>query len=466
MQISFGDPGDPGIVGMSIDLCPSYLPGRMNTEADALSRHQDQSEWMLDPVIAQNLFLRFGRPKIDLFASAQTRQVRRYFSADLRDRTALGIDAFLQSWEDLGSPLYAFPPPMLIPLVLARVHQLSAQMILITPWWPRAPWLPELMTMSVCIPYRLPIHQTSVIDVTSNTPLAELDKLRMTAWLISAEPFKNEASHLIWPHSYSRHGNRPHSNHTHQHGTCGVDGVADRAWTLLRYPSTNNLTQYLWYLYSEKKYAWSTLGVYRSAISTLLQPFDDKPIGSDKVISLFMRASYMSRPPLRKLNPIWDVGLVLRKLAEWGDVLTLSRSRLTHRFAMLLASASAMRVSDMFLLCVHDQHLRILPTKWTFLTAFGAKQERQTHSVHPITFNQNVDCSRPCPVAHLVEYMKRTCVERQKDTSHKLFRTTVFPFRPAAESTIAKWLVLVLSDAGTTNSAGSTRAAAVTWSTA
>ena len=218
---------------LSIDLRPSYLPGRMNMEADALSRHQDLSEWMLDPVIAQNLFLRFGRPKIDLFASAQTRQVRRYFSADLRDLTALGIDAFLRSWEDLGSPLYAFPPPMLIPLVLARVHQLSAQKILITQWWPRAHWLPELMTMSVCIPYRLPIHQTSVIDVTSNTPLAELDKLRMTAWLISAESFKNEASHLIWPPSYSRHGDRPHSNHTHQHGICGVDGVADRAWTLL-----------------------------------------------------------------------------------------------------------------------------------------------------------------------------------------------------------------------------------------
>ena len=125
----------------------------------------------------------------------------------------------------------------------------------------------------------------------------------------------------------------------------------------------------------------------------------------------------MSRPPLRKLNPIWDVGLVLMKLEEWGDVLTLSRSRLTHRLAMLLALASARRVSDMFLLCVDDQHLRILPTKWTFLTAFGAKQERQTHSVPPITFNQNADCSTLCPVAHLVEYMKRTRVERQKIVS-------------------------------------------------
>ena len=62
----------------------------------------------------------------------------------------------------------------------------------------------------------------------------------------------------------------------------------------------------------------------------------------------------MSRPPFRKLNSNWDVGLVLRKLEEWGDVLTLSRSRLTHRLAILLALASARRVSDMFLLCVDD----------------------------------------------------------------------------------------------------------------
>ena len=133
---------------------------------------------------------------------------------------------------------------------------------------------------------------------------------------------------------------------------------------------------------------------------------------------------------------------------------------------MLLDLASAKRVSDLFLFCVDDQHLVILSTEWTFLTAFGAKQERQTHSVPPITFTQNVESSRLCPVAHLVEYMRRTSVERLKDTSHKLFRTTVHSFRPAAKSTIAKWLVLVLSDADMVDSAGSTRAAAAAWSVA
>ena len=122
---------------------------------------------------------------------------------------------------------------MLIPLVLASVHQVRAELILITLWWPGAPWLPELMTMSIHIPYRLPIRQDAIMDVTSNTPLAGLDKLRMTAWFISAEPFRNEACQLTLPHSYSLRGNQQHSSHTRQHGTCDADGVADRAWTLL-----------------------------------------------------------------------------------------------------------------------------------------------------------------------------------------------------------------------------------------
>ena len=182
-----------------------------------------------------------------------------------------------------------------------------------------------------------------------NTSLAGLDKLRMTAWFISAEPFRNEACQLMWPHSYSPATLKSYTSAWNMWcGWCSRQGLDPAT------PSTTNLTRYLWYLYSERNYAWSTLGVHRSAISTLLQPLGDKPIGSDYVISLFMRARYMSRPPLRKLNLIWDVGLIFRCLEGWGDVVTLSRSRLTHRLVMLLALASAKRVSDMFLFCVDD----------------------------------------------------------------------------------------------------------------
>ena len=63
--------------------------------------------------------------------------------------------------------------------------------------------------------------------------------------------------------------------------------------------------------------------------------------------------------------------------------------------------------------------------------------------------------------------MSRTSAERAASPdSTNLWRTTVPPFRPVAKSTIARWLVLVLSEAGAEDSAGCTRAAAATWSAA
>ena len=218
-------------------------------------------------------------------------------------------------------------------------------------------------------------------------------------------------------------------------------------------------------MYSERQLAWHTIGVHRSAISTLLQPLCERTIGADRAVSLFMRAVYQSRSPTRKIAPIWDVASVLQCVEAWGDIVDLSRPRLTHRLVSLPALASARRVSDLFLLCTDSNHLQRLPSKWSFIAAFGAKQERPHHRVPPIVFEKNVDCPRLCPVLHLQEYMSRTSAERVASSdSTNLWRTTVPPFRPVAKSTIARWLVLFFSEAGAEDSAGSTRAAAATWS--
>ena len=81
-----------------INLRPSYLPGLLNTEADALSRQKDTSDWMLEPAIARRIFRQFGRPLIDLFASRRSKQVSKYFTSDRHDLGALGTDALHQNW--------------------------------------------------------------------------------------------------------------------------------------------------------------------------------------------------------------------------------------------------------------------------------------------------------------------------------------------------------------------------------
>ena len=70
-----------------------------------------------------------------------------------------------------GSTVIRIFPPMLIPLVLARVHQFRVSVIIVTPWWTRAPWILELMSLSVSLPFRLPKGR-SILDITYNTELS------------------------------------------------------------------------------------------------------------------------------------------------------------------------------------------------------------------------------------------------------------------------------------------------------
>ena len=226
-----------------------------------------------------------------------------------------------------------------------------------------------------------------------------------------------------------------------------------------------NLVHYLWHLYNERGLAWRTLGVHRSAVATLLQPYAPESIGEDRRVCRFMRATYYSRPPPRKLKPIWDVATVLRHIEAWGGIEHLSRSRLTQRIGMLLAIASARRVSDLCLLRTDVDSLQRTPDKWIFLPAFGAKQERPNHSVPTLVFSRNEGCPDICPVSHLSAYMKITGADRRK-LDCVLLLTCVSPFRVAARATVARWLLNILKEAGTGDTAGSTSAAAATWAMA
>ena len=139
-------------------------------------------------IVARKIFSTYCLPTIDLFASERSKQVNQYFSTDRRDPHALGIGALQQSWDFKNQLLYAFPPTGVIPLVLRRVYKLSSQMILVTPWWPRAPWLPELIRLSVRLPFRLPESLDTILNLTTNRTLPDYHKLHMMVWLISAQP--------------------------------------------------------------------------------------------------------------------------------------------------------------------------------------------------------------------------------------------------------------------------------------
>jgi hypothetical protein len=132
----------------------NYLPGICNTIADRESRvFHDGTEWMLDPSVLQDIFLRLGKCDIDLFASRLNKQLERYVSWR-PDPNACFTDAFSVSWKDAN--FYMFPPFSIIHRVLRKILEDGTGGILIIPHWPAQPWVPLLARVLLDRPLLLP----------------------------------------------------------------------------------------------------------------------------------------------------------------------------------------------------------------------------------------------------------------------------------------------------------------------
>ena len=86
------------LISLGITLTAEHLPGILNIEADFESRNvRDCSEWKLESRIFQRLCKRLGFPKINLFASRVSKQLKKYYSWKT-DPFSVGRDAFQANW--------------------------------------------------------------------------------------------------------------------------------------------------------------------------------------------------------------------------------------------------------------------------------------------------------------------------------------------------------------------------------
>ncbi|XP_067359029.1 uncharacterized protein [Channa argus] len=133
-----------------------YIPGVLNTAADTMSRGGPRpGEWVLHTELVQEVWSRFGRAEVDLFAAKVNAQCPLWFSLRARDSPPLGVDAFShRPWP--RRLLYAFPPVPLIPRLLDRVREEYLTVILVAPRRVGAPWFPSLCQMLAGPPWELP----------------------------------------------------------------------------------------------------------------------------------------------------------------------------------------------------------------------------------------------------------------------------------------------------------------------
>ena len=133
----------------SIRAC--HVRGLLNSGADLLSRGQPRYEdWSLNPKVATQIWIRYGRPQIDLFAFEEDTKCPLFFS--IRGTPPLGLDALAHKWPQ--ELLYAFPPLELIPPTLERIRLHNLKALLIAPAW--GAWMSAIAPLLYDQPWPLP----------------------------------------------------------------------------------------------------------------------------------------------------------------------------------------------------------------------------------------------------------------------------------------------------------------------
>ncbi|XP_061115409.1 uncharacterized protein LOC133139933 [Conger conger] len=143
-----------------------YVPGQLNCGADLLSRGGPSPlEWCLHPLVVAEVWSRFGKARVDLFASRQNAHCPLWFAMTATGSPPLGVDALAHCWPK--GLLYAFPPFGLVPQLLAKAREEKKPLILIAPDWPHKQWMADVALLLTDVPWRLPQRRDLLVITTS-----------------------------------------------------------------------------------------------------------------------------------------------------------------------------------------------------------------------------------------------------------------------------------------------------------
>uniref|UniRef100_A0AAV2LM58 Tyr recombinase domain-containing protein n=1 Tax=Knipowitschia caucasica TaxID=637954 RepID=A0AAV2LM58_KNICA len=306
-----------------LSLRARHVPGVRNVGADRMSRGGPlQDEWGLAPRVAAEIWRRFGRPVVDLFASAENAQCPSWFALRAADEPPLGVDA-LAHYPWPGGLLYAFPPVRLLPVLLRRIEQERRSVILVAPDSPHARWFPFLRGMAAL---GLEVERRSLVDL--GLPPAVVETIQgarapstVRAYATRWRLFSAWCDSRSWDPRF-----------------CPLEGVLGFLQELF-----------------DKGRAVATLAVFAAAITSGHDGFGGFTARSHPLIKRFLRGARRRRPPLQRTPPVWDLRVVLRGLSgsPFEPAAEASPDCIAFKTALLLALASAKRAGDLCALSVH-----------------------------------------------------------------------------------------------------------------
>ena len=221
-----------------------------------------------------------------------------------------------------------------------------------------------------------------------------------------------------------------------------------------------------------------------AAIAACHVGFNGKPVGQHRLVSQFMKGARRLLPVTKSLVPSWDLAIVLDSLTKppFEPLGQVDMKHLSLKTALLMALATAKRVSDIHALSVHEECTQFFGGTRRVVVKPRPGFVQKNHLVpntpvtldafHPPPFTSEEDerlhCL--CPVRALRMFIDRSEASGKSDRLFVSWAPRVAG-KPIAKQTLSHWIVeaiqLAYSSAGVAAPVGlrahSTRGVATSW---
>lgn len=161
-----------------------------------------------------------------------------------------------------------------------------------------------------------------------------------------------------------------------------------------------------------KNLAHSTLGVTRSALSSVLPLNEGRTFGESELVKRFMKGVFNLRPQFPRYDTTWNVKAVLDTLKTWSTR-ELSLKFLTLKLVTLMALISAQRVQTLHMLRIDQNFMQVVQGTVYFHAPELLKQTRPGTHLKPLEFKPYTKDRRLCVIDTLDAYLSATRELRQ-----------------------------------------------------
>ena len=192
---------------------------------------------------------------------------------------------------------------------------------------------------------------------------------------------------------------------------------------------------------------YSTLNVYRSALSAYHPEIQGHKVGQHPLVVQFMKGAFNMNPPKPRYSTTWSVDKVLNHIKDMGQNELLSLKLLTMKLAMLMALTSAGRAQELH--CLDPTLMQDHGHQVVFPLGKLTKALRPSKPQIELKFMQFEADPHLDVVACLRHYLQVTNPFRDSPEKRKhLFLGFSTPHNPVVTCTISRWLKELMSAAG------------------